>query len=277
MNQAKPPIDWLPLGLTINARERLTSDTWHIDLKHDGRLVLPKPGQFFMISAFGQGEIPISVSHISSTQGSWGHTIRAVGAASRALCERLVGESVGVRGPFGNPWPDLSRSLQPLLIFAGGIGLAPLRPLVEARLQHAAAGPIHIFYGCRSPQDILFDSELKHWASMQGVQLDMTVDHADHNWSGNVGLITHLIEESWQPPPGAQAMICGPEIMMRLTAERLLAAGLSGRDIYLSMERHMQCGVGVCGHCQWGERIICKDGPIYDYRSIRRDLRAREL
>ena len=272
--------DWYPKPCRVQAVTRLSHDTTQLDLMPHPELPFPQPGQFFMMSSFGKGEVPVSVSHIDLDNHCCSHSIRAVGAATQALCSSRAGDEIGLRGPYGNVWPAKDQwQSSPLLVFAGGIGLAPLRPLIEARSSQSnrTAASIDVFYGCRSPEDVLFQGDLQRWAQCQGVSVQITVDHADQSWRGDIGLITRYLREPDFVRTNALVLLCGPEIMMRLVGERLLQLGVPAGSIYLSMERNMQCGVGVCGHCQWGVHMICRDGPIYSYELIRSALQQKEL
>jgi NAD(P)H-flavin reductase len=210
-----------------------------------------------MLYAFGAGEAPISVS---ATGDSVEHTIRAVGAVTRALCEA---ETVGVRGPYGNTWPAPGGDA---VIVAGGIGLAPLRPVIRALGDRAL-----VLYGARAPRELLYEAELASWGAQ------VTVDAPAAGWGGPVGVVTKLIERADFDPASAVAMICGPEVMMRFAAVALLDRGMPADAIWVSLERGMKCGVGHCGHCQVGPLLICRDGPVFRYDRVEPLLRVAEL
>jgi NAD(P)H-flavin reductase len=264
-----------PRPFRVAAAAPETYDTWTVELEPvDGRPLAIRPGQFAMLYAFGVGEVPISVS--GDTGGPLVHTIRAVGAVTRALCS-AGGSSVGVRGPFGNTWPLEVADGGDLLVIAGGIGLAPLRPvLYEVLRRRDAWGEVALLYGARSPRDLLYRGELDRWRS-GALQVDVTVDAADSAWPGKVGLVPKLIAGATFAPDRTTAFLCGPEVMMSFTAKELLARGIGADRIYVSLERHMECGVGHCGHCQLGPTLICRDGPIYRYDEAEPWLATREL
>lgn len=236
------------------------------------------PGQFAMLYVFGVGEIPISFSALTPKQERLVYTIRDAGAVSAALTRLKRGDHIGVRGPFGVGWPMEKLEDHDVVIIAGGLGLAPLRPLINhissnSRKQRSST----VLYGARDPQTLLFKNDLERWSEESDIDVRITVDSASIKWRGDVGLVTSLI-----PAIGIQAnqtavFICGPEIMMRHTAETLLEAGLPDTDIWLSMERNMKCAVGFCGRCQFGPSFVCKDGPIFQYSRIRSSLHIREL
>ena len=244
----------MPAAVRVAERRRETHDTWTLRL--DGGPALA-PGQFSMLYAFGAGEAPISVS---ATGDGVEHTIRAVGAVTRALCEA---ETVGVRGPYGNTWPAPGGDA---VIVAGGIGLAPLRPVIRALGDRAL-----VLYGARAPRELLYEAELASWGAQ------VTVDAPAAGWDGPVGVVTKLIERADFDPASAVAMICGPEVMMRFAAVALLDRGMPADAIWVSLERGMKCGVGHCGHCQVGPLLICRDGPVFRYDRVEPLLRVAEL
>ena len=270
----------LPQSYVVKQVDKETPDTFSLvvhPLKHsNGTGFLP--GQFSMVSVYGVGALPISISGDPAQQKSLVYTVRSVGKATNALVNRRVGEEVGVRGPFGRGWPlDAARG-KDIVIVAGGIGLAPLRPLIYQVLQHRALyGRLVVLYGARSPREVLFRSELKAWARQRETQILTTVDYGGLNWHGHVGVVTTLMKYARLQPSRSVAMICGPEIMMRFVTRDLEAQGVRRKDIYVSMERNMKCGIGFCGHCQYGPHFICKDGPVFCYEQIRPLLDKYEL
>lgn len=259
---------------------RETHDTFSMKLmpKVSSRDVAVLPGQFNMLYAFGTGEVPISIS--GGTHFSEGvlHTVREVGTVTRALRRLKSGHTVGLRGPFGTAWPIEAALGSDIVILAGGIGLAPLRPLMHSLLQQREKfGEISLLYGARTPEDLLFTEEFETWRGKYGVQVKVTVDTADRSWQGNVGVVTTLIPRVSFEPEHSVAMICGPEIMMRFSVRELKQLGVAEENIYISMERNMKCAVGFCGHCQFGPAFICKDGPVFAYDKLKRFLEFREV
>jgi len=242
-----------------------------------GALVIGAPGQFNMLWAFGVGEAPISISGAASGRGPLVHTIRAVGNVTRALCAAERGTSIGVRGPFGTGWPLEAARGRDVLIVAGGIGLAPLRPVLYHLEAHRKAyGRVALLYGARRPEDILFRSELERWRSRFDFDVEVTVDAAGRTWRGNVGTVTQLLPALAFDVSGALACVCGPEVMMQFTVRMLLDRGLAPDSIWLSMERNMKCAVGLCGHCQWGAEFVCRTGPVYPLDRVAKLLAVRE-
>lgn len=237
-----------------------------------------QPGQFSMLWVFGVGELPISISGDPAEHDRLVYTVRSVGQATNALVTRAVGEGVGVRGPFGNGWPLEAARGRDVIIVAGGIGLAPLRPVIYEVLNHRENyGRLVVLYGARSPRDLLYRKELATWARQRETQVLVTVDYGGMSWRGHVGVVTTLFKYARLKPTRSVAMVCGPEIMMRFVTRELENCGLSRSDIYLSMERNMKCAVGFCGHCQYGPHFICKDGPVFPYEQLRTLLEKYEL
>jgi anaerobic sulfite reductase subunit B len=266
-----------PVAYRISERRPETHDTVSLTLEPAAEPIAAfRPGQFTMLYAFGVGEIPVSVSGPAG-QPALIQTIRAVGAVTRALCSASAGHLVGVRGPFGTSWDEADAAGRDLLVVAGGIGLAPLRPAILAALaQRHRYRRIIVLAGARSPAELLFAAELQGWRE-RGAEVAVTVDRADARWDGNVGVVTQLIGRAGLEPSRTTALICGPEVMMRLTARALLAAGLDAASIRVSLERNMQCGVAECGHCQLGPLLLCRDGPVVGYAVAESLLEIREL
>lgn len=223
----------------------------------DVALPAPVPGQFHMLWAFGVGEAPISVSRIGD--GCHEHTIAAVGAVSTALAGLDVGATVGVRGPFGTGWPWDPDDDRDLLIVAGGIGLAPVRPVIELAAHSPRSATVVL--GARTPDALLYDDDRRAWANV-GLEIHTTVDRAEAGWAGEVGLVTAPLARSLAEPPATTAMVCGPEVMIRVTAERLTHLGVPPDAISVSLERNMHCGLGQCGRCQLGPTLLCTDGAV---------------
>ena len=235
-------------------------------------------GQFNMLYAFGVGEIAVSLSGAPAERDGFLHTVRAMGAVSSALAGLAPGDTVGLRGPFGKGWPITEAEGADLLVVAGGLGLAPLRPVVhEALARRERYGRLIVLVGNRHPADLLYRDDLERWRKHLDVDVEVTVDHADAGWRGNVGVVPGLIPAAPFDPARVVAMVCGPEIMMRFTVNALQSAGVSGDRIYLSMERNMKCAVGLCGHCQFGPKFICRDGPVLRLDGIADILAVREI
>lgn len=259
---------------------RETRDTFTFDLRPEtgGPCLTFRPGQFTMLYAFGIGEIPISISGDPRATDRLTHTVRDVGAVSHALASLKKGDVVGVRGPFGHAWPVDEAHGQDVVLLPGGIGLAPLRPALYHILSHRESyRRVFLLYGARTPQDLLFRQELHDWRARLDLDVAITVDAAQADWYGNVGVVTTLIPRTPLDPERTVAMICGPEIMMRFTAMELQTAGVAPENIYVSMERNMKCAIGFCGHCQLGGTFICKDGPVFTYERMKEYFGQREV
>lgn len=227
-----------------------------------------RPGQFNMLYLPGAGEMAISIS-AGSAGGTWDHTIRTAGNVTRSLLGLGVGGSLGLRGPYGSHWPlDDCRGADILLI-AGGIGLAPLRSALNTCLDRRQDfGRITLLYGARSPDVLLYEREFAAW-SRRGVDVNVTVDRYLPGWAGNIGVVTLLVDRlPTIDPANTILLLCGPELMMRYTVRSALRRGLRKDQIWVSLERNMQCAVGLCGHCQLGPAFVCKDGPIFRYDKI---------
>lgn len=270
----------LPQPYVVKRVEKETPDTFSLIVHPYGEVggTAFRPGQFSMVSVFGVGELPISISGDPLQQKHLVYTVRSVGKATHALVSRKIGEEVGVRGPFGRGWPLDAAQGKDVVVVAGGIGLAPLRPVIYEVLQHRDLyGRLVVLYGARSPREVLYRRELKAWALQRETQFLTTVDYGGLNWRGHVGVVTTLLKYARLQPSRSVAMICGPEIMMRFVTRDLEAQGLRRQDIYVSMERNMKCGIGFCGHCQYGPYFICKDGPVFCYEHVRPLLDKYEL
>nr|BFE38389.1 FAD/NAD(P)-binding protein [Actinomadura rugatobispora] len=264
-----------PVPYRVAARRADTDDTVTVGLEPVAAAIArPRPGQFTMMYAFGVGEVPISVSGVLPRIEQ---TVRGVGAVTRALCATETGGVIGLRGPFGTAWGIEEARGRDVVFAAGGIGLAPLRAAVlHALADRDSYGRITVMIGARTPEDLLYTAELDRWRSL-GARGEVTVDRADFRWSGHVGLITALADRVEIGPAGAAAFVCGPEVMMRFTAEALVARGVSAADVRVSLERNMQCGVAWCGHCQLGPLLLCRDGPVVPYESAVPLMAVREL
>ncbi len=236
-----------------------------------------RPGQFNMMYVHGVGEVPISISGDPADPARLVHTIRSVGTVTRAMETLGVGGMLGVRGPYGSAWPIEDARGRDVLFIAGGVGLAPLRPAILHVLTHRADyGRVIILYGARSPADLLYRDELQRWRGRFDCRVEAIVDRAGRDWFGPVGVVTQLIASVPVEPDDA-IFVCGPEIMMRFVAGALTARGVPRDAIWLSLERSMKCGVGLCGHCQLAGSFVCKDGPVYRFDKVAPLMFAREV
>lgn len=237
-----------------------------------------KAGQFNMLYVFGVGEIPISISSDPTNPQLLMHTTREVGTVTKAMGRLRRGDVLGVRGPFGTPWPVEQAQGADVVIVAGGIGLAPLRSaLYQLLANRDRYQKIVLLYGTRTPSDILYRRELQRWRAQFDLEVHITVDRAMSGWRGNVGVVTSLIPRAPFDARSAVALVCGPEVMMRFTVMELQRRGVPSSQIHISMERNMKCAVGCCGHCQFGPYFVCKDGPVFRYDKVQHLFERREI
>jgi len=270
----------LPAPYSIQRVRQETDDTFTLELlpEDSGREFSFAPGQFNMLYVFGVGEVPISISSAPGDLPLIKHTTREVGTVTRAMHQLKRGDVVGIRGPFGSCWPVQNAIGRDVVIVAGGIGLAPLRPaLYRLMADREKFRKIVLLYGTRTPEDILYRRELEQWRGKFDLEIQVTVDRAASNWRGNVGVVTTMIPRAPFDPSNTFAMVCGPEVMMRFTVMELLNRGVAGDRIFLSAERNMKCGIGFCGHCQYGPTFVCKDGPVFSHNRIAAILGKSEI
>jgi anaerobic sulfite reductase subunit B len=266
-----------PILHRVVSRHQETADVTILALEPlSGPRLEVRPGQFNMLTAFGVGEVAISVSSAPRDPGPIQHSVRDVGQVTHALCRSRVGDLIGVRGPFGTDWrvsrddihsPILSGG--DVVVMAGGIGLAPLRGAVHELVARAreGGGRVFVLVGAREPAQIVFNEDLAAW-ERDGARVLVSVDRGSPQWRGRVGLVTTLLADAGFDASSAAALICGPEIMMRFSARALVDMGVDPHRILVSLERNMQCGLGWCGHCQLGPFILCRDGPVVPYTGV---------
>ena len=230
-----------------------------------------RPGQFVELSVFGVGEAPFCLAQSPTRSNFIEVTIRRTGSLTNQLHGHQCGDVVGLRGPFGNCFPFEKAKGKNLIFVGGGIGLPPLRSLINYVLDHRSDyGKVQVLYGARTPSDRVYKSELAAWSESDQLIFSETVDRADESWSGRVGVVTKLLRGMKVEPSSTMAFTCGPPVMLKFVIAELTALGLADRDIVTTLERYMKCGVGKCGHCCVGHHYICVDGPVYDFELIRR-------
>ncbi len=269
----------VPEPFRVVETRRDTADTWTLGLEAANGAPPPRfgPGQFNMLYAFGVGEVPISISGDPTASGPLEHTVRSVGAASAAICAARPGEVLGVRGPYGSSWPLPLAAGRQLVIVAGGIGLAPLRPAVLGALAESKRYErIVLLYGGRTPDQLLYTDQLERFEA-DGIDVHVTVDSAGEDWSGHVGLVTTLFDRAQLEPERTVAMLCGPEVMIRFAVQALRDRGVDASDIHVSMERNMKCALTQCGRCVFGPTYVCREGPVMRYSDIERFFTMREV
>jgi NAD(P)H-flavin reductase len=270
----------LPQPYTVQRLSKEMRDTYTLELAPaDGTGAPPfAAGQCNMLYVFGVGEVPISMSGDPTQPQPLVHTVRAVGAVTRAICSLKRGAVLGVRGPFGSAWPTAAAVGHDIVLVAGGLGLAPLRPVLYHVLAHRQEyGQVVLLYGARTPEELLYRRQLEHWRARFDMEVLVTVDRATGTWQGSVGVVTKLIARAPFDPPETVAMLCGPEVMMRFTIMALQQRGVAEDHIFVSMERNMKCAIGLCGHCQFGPTFVCKDGPVLPYDRIKPWFGTREV
>ena len=273
---AAPPGLWTPRAMPILEVQSELADvnTYAVQAPPDYRFAA---GQFNMLYVPGYGEAAISISSDPHCSGYLEHTVRAVGNVTAALARLQVGDTLWLRGPFGSSWPMESCRGCDLVIACGGLGLAPLRPALHHILHHRGDyGEVHLLYGARSPADLLYPGQYQAWRQA-GIDVQVTVDQADGQWTGSVGVVTQLMDRLRLRPEQTRVLTCGPEIMMRFVALGAIRRNVPRQHIYVSMERNMQCAVGLCGHCQLGPAFVCQDGPVFTYQSLEPFMHLEDL
>lgn len=266
----------LPRAFEVIERRIDTADTVTLELASEsGEALHFTPGQFTMFYVFGVGEVPISISGNPHRPETLVHTVRSVGAVTAAIVALDVGDGVGIRGPYGQGWPAHTAQGGDLVIVAGGIGLAPLRPVVyDVLARRERFRMVSLVYGARSPADLLFVDELHSWRARFDLEVEVTVDKSDEAWLGDVGVVTNLLPRIDFDPANTLAMVCGPEIMMKAVANELSQRGVPSHNLHVSLERNMKCAIGFCGHCQFGADFVCRDGPVLPYERVMDRMRV---
>lgn len=288
MNSALcPPADaaadlWRAHEVRIRSITGETADTHSYELEFVNPRIAAeysfRPGQFNMLYLPGAGEAAISVSGRAQPGRPLIHTVRTVGNVTGALARLKAGETFGLRGPFGSSWPLEQLHQRDVIVVTGGIGLAPLRPVVYHLLDHRDQfGQATLLYGARTPDAMLYPAEYQAWRA-GGVGVELTVDRADASWAGHVGVVTLLLERTEiRDPANTHVLVCGPEVMMQFVALGALSRQIPAENIWVSLERNMNCAVGLCGHCQLGPEFICKDGPVLPYPRVAHLLDVKGL
>jgi len=268
---AAAPSPYLPRMARIAAAEQMTETERFLRVEVDGEPLRYEPGQFVEVMVFGIGEAPISICS-SPTQGdAFELTVRSVGLVTNALKTFKAGDRVGIRGAFGNHFDYDVMKARDVLFVAGGLGLAPTRSLIRYVLdKRKDYGKVTILFGAREPKWLLFRNEVEAWAKRGDVDVHVTVDRGDASWKGNVGVITRLFSKVAIDPAKTWAVIVGPPIMFKFAVLEALAEGIPEHRIICSLERHMKCGVGKCGHCQIRGIYVCREGPVFTYEQVKR-------
>jgi len=272
----RSPFDPTPARIVEIIQETPDTKTFRLELE-EGLPEAPRPGQFTEIYLPGVGEAPVSICEVEDER-RFSQTFRSVGVLTEYLFRLREGDRIGVRGPYGNGWPLERLENRDVLIVAGGIGLAPLRGVIkEVERNRGRYGKLTILYGARTPDLLLYRYEFEEYRSIPNSEFLVTVDHPGEGWRGEVGVVTQLIPKARINPERTVALVCGPEIMMRFTVKALGEAGFADNQIYMSLERRMKCGIGLCGHCQLGPYFICRNGPVFPYWLIKRYFWVDEI
>ena len=268
--------EYIPYMATIKEIRKQTSDIKSFTLEFDDPELREKwtfkPGQFVEVSAFGHGEVPISIASSPTQKGEIELVIRNSGSVTAALHEMKAGDKVGLRGPYGNWWPFEKTKGKKVTIVAGGIGLAAVTNIMRYMLDNLSDYEnVQLMYGARDQDLLVFTSEYEEWRQM-GADVQITCDRRTGDWAGNVGMVTCFFNDTPSPelkkvdiPEDATLIVCGPPVMIHFCCLDLLKAGFKPENIYVSLEGHMKCGIGKCGHCNVGHKYVCKDGPVFTY------------
>ena len=261
---------FLPKVADIVDAKMVTKTEKHFTLKlQNGDVLDYKPGQIVEAGVFGYGEIPLGMATTPNSNGTFDLVVRVVGKVSTALHALNKGDTMTIRGPFGNGFPVEEFKGKDVLIVAGGIGLCPVRSMIQYILQNRDEfGNFSLFFGARTPHDMLFEEDIEEWRCSNCMQYMETVDQADEAWSGNVGVITTLFPMADGITPDTHVIICGPPIMYKFVIAELDKVGIPRDNVYVDLERRMKCGVGKCGHCQINDKYVCLDGPVFKFSDI---------
>lgn len=263
---------YIPIKAKIERIADETDDTKTFTMRPQGQKGKPKfsfkPGQFFQLTVFGVGEAPISVCSSPSDNPPIQMSIRKIGSVTEAMHEARVGNFVGLRGPYGNGWPMDKLKGRDVVLVAGGIGMAPLRPLMlTLPSTRSESGKVTLCYGARTPSLLMYKSEHQGWIR-SGAAVRLAVDKADGSWDGRVGVVPSLLDDLEVNTANAVACVCGPPVMIKFTMKKLVELGYRPDNIYASLESMMRCGIGKCGHCHFGDKHVCLDGPVFSYNEM---------
>jgi len=267
--------EYIPHPAIIESIQRESFDTKTFTLAFEDKDLADsfdyKPGQFVQVSLLGVGEAPISISSSPSRSGLLSLTIRAMGKLTQSIHRLEPGDRIYIRGPYGNSFPLEEAAGKDLYFIAGGIGLPPLRSVINSVFDRRRDfGRIRILYGAKTPDELCFKDELQIWKKIDDTEVLLTVDTSHENWQGNVGVVTTLWNKTDMATSYGVAYVCGPPIMLKFVIEKLLTSGFKDENIYVTLERYMKCGIGKCGHCNIGEKFVCTDGPVFTYSQLKK-------
>jgi sulfhydrogenase subunit gamma (sulfur reductase) len=264
-----------PLLGKLVAVKDLADEIKLFQIELDGQRFNYQPGQFAFLSAFGVGEAPFGLASTATRTSALEFAVNRVGTVTAALHRLEPGAVVGVRGPLGNSFPLDEMREKNVVVLGGGIGGAPLRPVIHTILDNRDEyGQLTILWAARSPSLLVFTDEYEDWRAAPNTELHLTVDQGDATWNGNVGLITQLLEQVAPSPQDAVAIICGPPIMIKFTVLTLQKLGFAAEQMSMTLEAKMKCGIGKCGRCNMGDTFVCLDGPVFTYAQVSRFLES---
>jgi len=272
----------IPMEATVITRTQESPSIFSLGLRFTDSALNDQysfqPGQFNMLYVFGIGEVPISIVSDPQQTDELVHTIRNVGRVTQALSTLKPGDRLGIRGPYGRGWPLQAAHQHDVLIVTGGLGCAPSVSIINYIMSRRHQfGRVSIIQGVKHSDDLIWQTRYQEWMQQDNTQVLLAADVAGHGWSWHIGLVTELLPQVELDITQAIIMLCGPEMMMQATAQQLLSSGANADQIWLSMERNMQCATGLCGHCQYGADFICKDGPVFCYSTIQDRLGRRGI
>jgi len=232
--------------------------------RDNGHELIAAPGQFVEVSVPGYGEATFAITRIHNNKKEWALSIKRIGHLTKMLHRASIGDTIGIRGPYGNHFPIDDWYNKSIYIIGGGIGMAPLRPVIDHILSSRKKfGPLHILFGARTPQDIIYKEDLKQWQEDPSISLVTTIDLPHEGWTGRIGLVPQVIKDIQCSPQNAIAVLCGPPVMIKFSIATLYELDWKADAMYTTLEMKMQCGIGQCGRCNIGEKFICKDGPVF--------------
>jgi NAD(P)H-flavin reductase len=258
-----------PLLGTVAGMKDLADEIKLFQVELNGESFDYQPGQFAFLSAFGVGEAPFGLASTTGRTSALEFAVNQVGTVTSALHSLEPGSVVGVRGPLGNSFPLEEMEGKEIVVLGGGIGGAPLRPVIHTILDNRADyGHLTILWAARTPSLLVFTDEYNAWRSAPDTELHLTVDEGDADWTGNVGLITQLLEQVAPSPENTVAIICGPPIMIKFVILGLQKLGFADQQMIMTLEAKMKCGIGKCGRCNMGEKFVCLDGPVFSYTEV---------
>ena len=265
--------NYIPYPAKIESIKDETYDTKTFKVKFEDKKLADsftyKQGQFMQVSVLGVGEAPISITSSPSRKGFLEFTIRGTGEVTNAIHKLKEGDIIHLRGPYGNEFPFKELKGKNIYFIAGGIGLAPVRSLINLVMDNRKDfGHIKILYGAKTPKDMCFNDELEAWKKIENTEVFLTVDKPCDGWGCSVGVVTELWKETDVKPDNAVAVVCGPPIMIKFVNMQLLKSDFAKKDIIMTLERYMKCGIGKCGHCNVGEKFICIDGPVFTQQEV---------